>query len=268
MNKIKISILCPTRQRMSHMRRLAESAFDTCYDRNQVEIVFGIDDDDHESIEVAKELQKQYSPENIVYTTWPRRKYIFSDLINQVAYVAKGEIFNLVGDDAVYITKGWDRLIVEQYALIPDGIALVHVQDGITGEVARDLVCHPFMHRNWLDAVGYLLPPIFNGDWADWWITRVAAIIDAICKSRHTRAHPRKVYRPDILIQHMHIESGLADPDKTYYEHLEERRADTEIPDKDHPYHSVSSAIQREQDVFKLLNFLENFYREKYAKSK
>ena len=201
MSDIKISVLCPTRRRMSWMRRLAKSCFDTCYDKKQVEIVFGIDDDDHESIETAKDLQKEYSEHNIVYTVWPRKKYVFSDLINQVSYVANGQIF---------------------------------------------------MHANWRDAVGYLLPPYFHGDWADYWITDVVREISSAL------GQARKVYQPNIFIEHLHPELGKAEKDETYYEHLIERTR----PDAAQPYKSDEGQKEIQQNIKDLLAFIDNFGKE------
>lgn len=250
MSDIKISVLCPTRRRMSWMRRLAKSCFDTCYDKKQVEIVFGIDDDDHESIETAKDLQKEYSEHNIVYTVWPRKKYVFSDLINQVSYVANGQIFNLVGDDAKFMSKNWDEIVLQEFDKFEDKIVMVHVNDGQS--IAPRLACHPFMHANWRDAVGYLLPPYFHGDWADYWITDVVREISSAL------GQARKVYQPNIFIEHLHPELGKAEKDETYYEHLIERTR----PDAAQPYKSDEGQKEIQQNIKDLLAFIDNFGKE------
>ena len=132
MKEIKISVLCPTRGRPQLMQRVVEKCLETCSDPSQIEIVFGIDDDDIKSIEKAKELQKQFSSDNIEYTVWPRKKYIFSDLINQCSKAASGEIFNLMSDDAVHDSKDW---LLQLYFHIESGFPQISASSA--GEVSR-----------------------------------------------------------------------------------------------------------------------------------
>tara|TARA_R110000823_G_scaffold315646_1_gene448877 strand:- start:12012 stop:12752 length:741 start_codon:yes stop_codon:yes gene_type:complete len=244
MSKIRISVLCPTRKRMALMRRVAEKCFETCYDAEQIELIFGIDDDDTESIEMAQALQKELAPNNIEYIVWSRNKFIFSDLINQCSKPGKGEIFNIMSDDAIHNSKDWDKIALEIFDSHSDKIILLQTSGG-----ANQNTGFPFMHRNWRDAAGYLLSPIFQGDWGDYWLTDVI------------RGLPgnRFVFSTDIEIKHLHAEWGHMEKDETYHEHYKERQAQEALPREQHPYHGIEGTRLKNLEIQKLNNFIKNY---------
>lgn len=243
-NKIRISVLCPTRKRMQLMRRVAANCFSTCSNPEQIELIFGLDDDDLESIEMAKTLQQEFSDNNIEYIVWPRKKYIFSDLINQCSKPGKGEIFNIMSDDAIHDSKDWDKIALEIFDNHPDKIILVQTAGG-----ANESTGFPFMHRNWREAAGYLLSPIFSGDWGDYWLTDV---INGLPGNRF-------VFADSITIKHLHAEWNQMEKDETYYEHLKERQAQEALPKEQHPYHGTEGKRLKALEIENLNNFIKNF---------
>jgi len=244
-NDIKISVLCPTRKRPSLMRTVAENCFKTCEDPEQIELVFGLDDDDTVSIEQAQLLQQEMKPYKIEYTIWEAGKYVFSDLINQCSKPAKGEIFNIMSDDGVHQTKNWDTKILEIFEdSYKDKIILVQTAGGANAQTG-----FPFVHRNWRDTVGYILAPIFHGDWADYWLADVLKGLGG----------DRFIYRADITIKHNHVEFGLMDADETYKKHIKERKEQEKLPKSEHPYHGHTGQEMKRLEIEKLKNFINTF---------
>jgi hypothetical protein len=234
------------------MKRAVENCFATCFDSNQIEFIFGIDDDDTESIETAQKLQQEMPDYNIEYTIWPRKKYVFSDLMNQCSKPAKGDIFNLMSDDAIHTSKDWDKVAIKIFNKYEDKIVLVQTTGG-----ANENTGFPFMHRNWRDAAGYILAPIFNGDWGDYWLTDVM-------RGLQMRGHGNRfVYCPYIEIKHLHAEWGKMEKDKTYFEHYEERQAQEALPEDEHPYHGTKGKQMKEKEIENLSNFINNFKEKK-----
>jgi hypothetical protein len=247
MNKIKISILCPTRKRPKFMRRLVEKCYETCMYPDIVEIVFGIDDDDKESLAMVKSLQEEFSKNHIEHIIFPRNKYMFSDLVNQVAKAAKGEIFGLMSDDAHHDSKNWDEIVIKYFDDHSDKIFVLQTLGGLT-----DYGSFPFMHRNWINTVGYLMAPIFNGDWADVWLKHVAMEI----------GENRFIVCKKITIPHLHVENGKMPRDETYSSRFEVRQEQEKLgksPDGNHPYHGKIGREMRELEIKKLKQFIENF---------
>jgi len=245
MNNIKISVLCPTRKRSQLMTRVVESCFNTCSEPDKVEVIFGIDDDDTESIEMAKSLREQYPEKNIEYTVWPRKKYVFSDLMNQCSVPAKGEIFSLMSDDAAYETEGWDLKVAEIFDNHPDKIILVQTAGGANRETG-----FPFMHKNWRTVAGYILAPIFNGDWGDYWLSDVIKSLP--------NPSSRLLFQESIRIKHMHVEFGQMQADETYFEHLKERKTQEALPRTEHPYHGTEGQKMKEIEINKLRSFIQS----------
>ena len=56
---MKISVICPTRKRTSHVKRLLDSIVDTAFNTSNVEALFVIDDDDTESIKYFSSVNEQ-----------------------------------------------------------------------------------------------------------------------------------------------------------------------------------------------------------------
>jgi hypothetical protein len=60
---------------------------------------------------------------------------------------------------------------------------------------SKTLAPHPIVHRRWLDTLGYFIPPYFDGEWGDTWVSDLASRIGRmkflpfVCEHLHfTRA--------------------------------------------------------------------------------
>lgn len=199
----RISILCPTRGRPASVRRLIESVRDTA--AGEVELIFYCDDDDpyFEATLAAGD------GEACQFLLGPR--VVLSECWNVCSKHAKADVLMHCGDDIVFRTTGWDDLILAEFAKVPDRILLVHGDDGIqAGHVAT----HGFLHRRWMETVGYFVPPIFASDWNDMWLTEVA------------NALGRRVYLPHVYTEHMHPVAGKGEWDQTHQERLVRHHAE------------------------------------------
>lgn len=193
----RISILCPTRGRPDNVRRLVESADATA--SGPVQFVFYVDHDDtcgppERPPGVSDKIQAHV-------TQGPR--IVLSEMWNECAQCAAADVMMHCGDDIVFRTPGWDDRVLEAFEAIPDRIALVHGDDKFNYGVAT----HGFLHRAWVDAVGYFCPPYFASDYNDTWLTEVADGLG------------RRV-EVDVLTEHMHPCAGKAEWDVTHRERL------------------------------------------------
>lgn len=196
-----ISILLPSRGRPANVRRLWESVEATTLDA--WEMVVRLDDDD---------LEADDYPDlpGIVYLSGPR--VVLSSYWNECCEAAAGPIFMQAGDDITIETPGWDRLVSSAFP--PDGIALVHGDDGNPDRSrALDYGTHGFLRREWVEAVGYFLPPYFSSDFSDTWVNEVAEAIG------------RRIF-VDILTEHHHPAFGKAPLDLTHEERIARHKAD------------------------------------------
>jgi hypothetical protein len=141
------------------------------------------------------------------YVVGPR--IVLSETWNTLVKRATHDVLMHCGDDIVFRTPGWDRLVTEALDALPGKIGVVHGRDGY--QDAR-MATHGFYHRNWVETLGYLVPPYFASDYNDLWNTEVA---DAL---------GRRVYLPNVYTEHMHPVAGKGELDQTHRERLERHR--------------------------------------------
>lgn len=214
-----ISVICPTRNRPEWIRRLWQSAKDTA--TVMPEFCTYIDDDDTLSVPICQQL-------GIKYRQGPKK--VYTQNYNEAAILATGSIMFDVADDFIFRELHWDSKVINEFDKVDDKFILVHGFDGTEG---AENATHFFVHRHWVDTLGYLFPPYFRWANADVWMTRVAKLIN------------RQVYLPVLLAEHMHLCQGKAVADDTYkeasdrirqyawadvagYHSLDERKADIE----------------------------------------
>jgi hypothetical protein len=187
-----ISLLAPTRNRPASVRRLIHSARQTADSPSGLEFVFYADSDAPLPEDITSRL-------DVVTITGPR--IVLSAMWNACYGQASGEIVMQAADDIVFHTPGWDTAVLAEFEKVPDKILLVHGEDGIQGP---DLGTHSFLHRRWVETLGYFTAPYFSSDYGDTWINDLADKTG------------RRVYLPDVNIEHLHPGVGKAPFDQTH----------------------------------------------------
>ena len=224
-----ISLLTPTRNRPDNVRRMMGSAMATA--TGPLQFVFYVDDDAPESF--PDRIPFPSGVQAFRYTTYvvdgPR--IILSEMWNRCYEAATYDILMHCGDDIVFETPGWDKIVLDAFAEYPDHIALVHGTDSDTN--FGTFGTHGFIHRRWVETVGYFVPPYFSSDWNDAWLNDVANRIN------------RRRYVP-IMTRHHHPVAGLAEWDQTHRDRLQRHAID----DCDSIYHS--KVYERINDAAKL----------------
>lgn len=191
---MKISICCPTRGRPESVRRLVKSIGSTM-EGTSPELIFYVDEDDDTKLPLTGDGFKVIrGPRQTLSNCW-----------NDCAKAATGDILMFCGDDVVFQTKGWDKMVINTFESHPDKFIFVHGNDGHWGS---KFGTHGFVHRKWVDTLGYLLPPYFVSDYGDTWINDVANLIG------------RRVYL-NFSTQHMHPAWGTAELDQTHRDRIE-----------------------------------------------
>lgn len=185
-------------------------------------MIVRLDDDDPHRDEYQ-------SDENLSYVVGPR--VVLSEMWNESYAWAKGDIFWHGGDDVTFRTEGWDEIVRDAFPA--DGIAFVHGHD--LSPNGHWLGTHGFLRREWVDAVGYFLPPYFSSDYNDVWLVDVSDLID------------RHVYVP-IVTEHHHPDFNKSEKDQTYHDRIERHVAD----DMDGLYRSPEMVANRMVDADKL----------------
>ena len=106
---------------------------------------------------------------------------------------------------------GSPTYVYEAFAAVPDKILFAFGRDGY--QDGNNFGTHGFVHRKWIETVGYWFPPLFSSDYNDVFLNDVAKLI-----GRHQEI--------PIYTEHMHYICGKAAIDQNTQERLERHQRD------------------------------------------
>lgn len=165
---------------------------------HQIEFIFRVDDDDLYAMPDVMD----YSDTTVIIG--PRTT--LSSLWNECQQAASADIFMQCDDEVVFRTDGWDAHVLAAFEQYPDRICFVHGQDG--HQVPGSFGTLGFLHRRWVETVGYFTPPYFSSDYGDTWLNDVSNMIG------------RRVYLSSVFTEHMHPVANKGEWDATHRERL------------------------------------------------
>ena len=208
-----ISLLCPSRGRPKKLARLIKSIANTATIPSRIEILIYVDDDDPEKFEyILSHKNLVLDPlisklKNIdLFVDQPFRTPILNNILSDRA---QGNILMITNDDQIFRDKNWDIRIDEEARKFPDNIYCMWFNDG---RYQEKICTFPILSREWVDTIGYIEPFLFEHFNCDLWTWQIGKMID--------RLH----YIPDILVEHLHPDTGKAEQDETTMRNLKGRR--------------------------------------------
>lgn len=163
-----ISICLPSRGRPELAQRMISTAYNTVSDKSKIEFLIYLNDDDPKLNGYKQILDpKQYviGPDQSTCFSW-----------NQMAERSQGDIVMLAGDDIQFQTLDWDLEIEKAFDMFEDKICMVvpwdangkgkgaeHKDKTVPVIVGDEQIGAPhfFVHRNWINTLGYFAPPFF-----------------------------------------------------------------------------------------------------------
>lgn len=191
-------------------------------------VIYVDDDDDHYDFKLPR----------LRYVRGPR--ITLSKMWNKCQEMALGPIYGHMGDDIIFRTEGWDTMVKEAFKQYDDRIAFVHGDD-MSGVHGPNFGTHGFIHKNWVDTVGYFVPPYYVSDFNDTHLNDVANMLG------------RRVYLDGLKTEHMHFVFGKGEKDQTHEERLA-RHVNEKV---DELYHSDKMAKERLDHAEKLQEFID-----------
>jgi len=211
-----ISICLPSRKRSSYFSNMCKTALENAHSQDNVEFVTYRDADDiqiYEYIGNHKEV------------IMPRTSEIFQ-MWNEAQKIATGPIYMFTADDFIFTSKDWDLEVLEEFEKCKDKIILLAVNNGINWD-KYGFSGLGFVHKRWVDAIGYLFPNYHYPNNADKWVNDLAVMIGRRKKLNMTCECTMENIRDNV---HCNKSKYSAPWRKTYYEEyaVELRKKDAE----------------------------------------
>jgi hypothetical protein len=169
-NKL-ISVLLPTRGRTDVLKKSLQSLIDNAADATNIEIIFGIDQDDtvvadYMKAEIAPMLQAAgiEARANVFKPLGYENLHVY---VNTLANSSSGEWLFFWNDDGVMLTENWDQII----AGYTGEFKLLAPRDNHNG---HPYAIFPIVPRDWYILMGHLSQNAQN----DAWLSHIAYMLD------------------------------------------------------------------------------------------
>lgn len=184
----KISLLHATRGRHEQAIKCRDKWLNTAKEPKAIEHIFGIDDDDNDSL-------ANINTQRVIV---PRGKGCVAAW-NACAKVSTGEILIQLSDDWEPV-EAWDEIILKEFEGV-EGEQVLAISDGARTD---DLLCMAILNRKRYEKQGFLFHPDFFSVYSDNYFTW-AAQKDGVIKNAR-----------QIVFEHKHPVFNKGEWDKTY----------------------------------------------------
>jgi len=184
---VKIALLTPTRARPEQLNRMMKSAVNTAEKANidfYIASTDGIDNYDFPNLKTPDGMPTAFK---------------WNLLAEEAMKDPENKLFMLASDDIIFSTPMWDSWLIEDYCHLENKIHVYHLQD------SRDKngTPHPIFSREWIEAMGYMVHPLFLHWQIDTWAVEIAKYCGCF------------TYVSDYLLQHIKP-SDQGNPDATH----------------------------------------------------
>lgn len=158
-----IALLCPTRARSEQFNRMIKSIQITA--RNRTDI--------HTYVAMTKG-DTGYNTVSLSYATiYPDgvpTAHKWNLLAEKALQNSNNKLFMLCSDDTIFSTPLWDKALIDHYNALENKIHVYSLLDSRD----PDGTPHPIVTREWIEAMGYFLPPVFLHWFVDSWTVGIA----------------------------------------------------------------------------------------------
>lgn len=163
----KIALLCPTRGRPEQCRRMIESAQNTALENPHIFISI---QEDAENSAYAYNYSQKYKDVHYACTpSWPTVQS-WNYLAQWAMKFPEINLFMLAADDMIFETSWWDKALIDHYNSLENKIHVYALQDSRD----PDGTPHIIVSREYINALGYFVPPIFLHWFCDTWTVAIA----------------------------------------------------------------------------------------------
>ena len=167
-NKFKISILLPTRERSKKFERFLNSLVLTCKDLSRIELLLLVDEDDNE-VDDYKRIIENDNFNKLNIKLFVKNLATHAVRNNHLAKHCTGDIIFPVNDDMIFVSLNWDSNIDKEFSKFNMNKAYsLWIRSNIKYSY---LHCdYPIVNKSWYKKLGYVGSENFNFWYLDTWI--------------------------------------------------------------------------------------------------
>lgn len=214
-DQIQVSLIVPTRGRPDQLLGFIGSVARTVSNPSAVEIVCVVDTDDLTTVSLPVECSVR------VQKVFVQPGLRMGELNSAGFGASSGRFVMLMNDDVIVKTPSWDERVGEIFRSFPDGIVLVHTEDGIFHE---KLCTFPLVSRAFCEMIGGVSPDGYRRYRIDDHIFNLFNLLAVL-------GHKRVVYCPDLVFEHQNFTLG-EQGEAVYVPNPEIHREDTLLFDQ------------------------------------
>ena len=203
-----ITLCCPSRGRPEYAKRMQDSAFATAANPDNIKVKFYLNNNDPR-LSDYKLIDAEVGIDRSTVMSW-----------NLIAESQPSRMYMLVGDDAEFITTGWDRTFLQQYKTYPDGIFMIGTATGKKHGLIHKTSPHPVITREWRKALGYFWPVQFHHWCLDNYTNDLAKAVDRYIFMEDVMIKVKKITEDDTA-KHIRTDA-VHERDKWVYEKTKE----------------------------------------------
>lgn len=158
-----IAVLVPSKNRPAQCKRMLESIAATCV--SPVKVLLGLSAED-------APLYSECVNTDVIFPDGMPTVHKWNMLARKALEFTECKLFMLGSDDTIFATPLWDQALMEHYNALENKIHVYALQDSRD----EDGTPHPIVTREWIEAMGYFMPPIFLHWFVDSWTVRMAKV--------------------------------------------------------------------------------------------
>lgn len=165
-----IALLCPTRGRSAQCQRMIESAYRTTDTKVCIYLAETEGDKGYAIEQPSSDVLRRIEIGSIPTPDGQPTGYKWNMLAEIALENPNNKLFMLAADDMVFTTPCWDKALIDHYNALENKIHVYALRD------SRDEngTPHPIVTREYIEAMGYFLPPIFLHWFVDSWTVEIA----------------------------------------------------------------------------------------------
>lgn len=160
-----IAILCPTRGRPEQFDRMCRSVYATTSNAHPYPVYI--------LSTGARDYKNRFVPDIELPENLPtahKWNLLAQEAMKLNTRGDENKLFMLGADDMVFETPGWDKALIDHYNALENKIHVYALQDSRD----KDGTPHPIVTREYIEAAGYFVPPIFLHWFIDSWTVDIA----------------------------------------------------------------------------------------------